>query len=374
MYTETPPSNASNEITLSNGSLKVNWTNPRQYQSYSRSVAGYNSVCLWRTKAGGSEYWLDTCIAGIGSTATGYIDSSKEDSSLGNTYNTYHNILSDDGFNSKSYYRSGDFCYFGGYGVGDDIEVAFNEIVRIIGRGMMFYGHLSTDLYGTVLVHDNIVARTGRQSIVFGGGDGGHYTIMTNGYVYNNILYDCNRESGDGLIEISRSIDDPAYPFNVYVYNNTFYQYNNVDEPAIIVKCNPNLDFKNNIVYNTNSTSSGMISYTNLWSCASSCSDCSGDHNLWYGNGVGTKPTWDNSTLGDVNPMFIQSTPSNTYSDFTLQSGSPSIGSGTQLNSIFTTDFNELTRGDVWDIGAIEYVPTYSSSPTLRGGIIGRMQ
>ncbi len=53
------------------------------------------------------------------------------------------------------------------------------------------------------------------------------------------------------------------------------------------------------------------------------------------------------------NPLFVDIESGNAL----LQFGSPSIGAGAELNTLFTTDFAETTRGSTWDIGAYEYVP-----------------
>lgn len=56
-----------------------------------------------------------------------------------------------------------------------------------------------------------------------------------------------------------------------------------------------------------------------------------------------------------------------------LSAGSPAIGYGANLNSFFTTDYDGLTRGSVWDAGAFEFVApdltrTVNVSGTLRVG------
>jgi len=65
---------------------------------------------------------------------------------------------------------------------------------------------------------------------------------------------------------------------------------------------------------------------------------------VWQGAGKDT-----HGVLGS-DPLVV-----NAASDFHLQAGSPCVGAGIQLNSIFTIDYDGVTRGSTWDIGAFEY-------------------
>ena len=87
---------------------------------------------------------------------------------------------------------------------------------------------------------------------------------------------------------------------------------------------------------------------------------------------IGDPGGWDNNKLWEDNginggdPLFMSAT------DFQLQSGSPLIGAALELNSLFTTDFIGVTRGDVWDIGPYEYEAQALVNP-IRGGTSGRI-
>lgn len=58
---------------------------------------------------------------------------------------------------------------------------------------------------------------------------------------------------------------------------------------------------------------------------------------------------------GGTDPLFVNASTNSLPAGFKLQSGSPAIGAGTNLNSYFTTDFDGVTRGSSWDIGAWQY-------------------
>ena len=74
----------------------------------------------------------------------------------------------------------------------------------------------------------------------------------------------------------------------------------------------------------------------------------------WAGSSFSTISAWRSGSSQDAqglqgNPLFT-----NVTSDWTLQSTSPSINTGTTL-SYFATDFNGAARTGNWDIGAFEF-------------------
>lgn len=52
-----------------------------------------------------------------------------------------------------------------------------------------------------------------------------------------------------------------------------------------------------------------------------------------------------------------------TNGDYHLREGSPAIGNGANLSSLFTTDLDGVERGATWDIGAYEYVASEPPDP-----------
>jgi hypothetical protein len=66
-----------------------------------------------------------------------------------------------------------------------------------------------------------------------------------------------------------------------------------------------------------------------------------------------------------TDPKFV-TLPNGTtgYGNWALQSGSPAIGAGVQLNSIFTTDILGTTRGAVWDMGAFQSMNPPTVAPS----------
>jgi len=197
--TETLPSPPSSVQILSNGALRVSWTG---------FIPGsYNTVTIWRTKAGGNVFYLDKSVTASG--AAGFTDTTTPDGSL--TQEIDYN-----GFNADTYYRAGMPWYFGGYGNENDIEIAYNEAAYNYSGGQ-FYGHTTTDSIDNLRIHSNYFHDNYRRGITVGGGDGGTYTFVKNAYIYNNVFAD-----NETAIKLNGGTN--ADGGNYYVFNNTFYK------------------------------------------------------------------------------------------------------------------------------------------------------
>lgn len=77
---------------------------------------------------------------------------------------------------------------------------------------------------------------------------------------------------------------------------------------------------------------------------------------------------WEPHGINGGNPMLLNESESNLH----LGQNSPLIGAATNLNSLFTTDFEGFTRGDSWDIGPLEFNGPYqimkiSGKATFKG-------
>jgi len=190
------------------------------------------------------------------------------------------------------------------------------EIYRNAGWGVHIYsGYANASSHYNMIarnnrIHDN--ARVGARGcgIILGAGTG-HMA-------YNNVIWG----NATGIAVAYGGATD------IKVYNNTIF--GNLGD-GITVAYATNTIIKNNIVYQNG---------------GSAISDLTG------AEAVGTVA--ENNLTTD--PKFV-----NTDSlDFHLLSGSPAIGAGVDLSSIFDTDFDGVARGASWDVGAYEYVESAS--------------
>lgn len=218
-----------------------------------------------------------------------------------------------------------------------------------------------------ILVHDNYFdvvnsSVDGRAVIVFETGEGSSI------YVYNNIV--------KGPNSVANTWTMTALSGNVYYYNNTIYKggpensgstmpvfyafaqdlhgHNYAPESLTyinnIVEANANTKYYiKAIVVDGNGTTPSITIQNNLWYGTGAFAD-----NVVCDLGTCT----DVDSQDNVDPKFTSS------SDYSLQADSPAIGTGSNLNAIFTTDFMGELRGTTWDIGAVEY-STESDNETI---------
>ncbi len=195
----------------------------------------------------------------------------------------------------------------------------------------------SGNYYAGNSIHDN--GRTGSNL------DHGMYLCGANETVINNVSF---RNAGSGL-----QIAGYTTVSNMKVYNNVMAW--NGTEGIILWMSLSGVDIKNNILYQN--ALYGVHSY-----------DAHGsgvvfDHNLNYGNGSGSYNltgggsdySYSLGTTIATNPGFVNGTSAGF--DPHLGSGSPCIGAGLNLYSVFTTDINGTARlsSGAWDLGAYVY-------------------
>lgn len=184
-----------------------------------------------------------------------------------------------------------------------------------------------------VYIHDNFIYEIDHGGIFIN-------SRHQDAYVYNNILWNVGYSTRPGL-----QIDCPDSPTsNIRLYNNTIYDAN-VSSLAVLLNFNAdngraNVTIRNNIFW----TKSG-VSYYDLGS-----GTVTWDYNVCYGNG--SSPTCA-GTHG-INNLDPQMTSPST-GDFSLATGSRSIGAGTDTSAVLTRDYFGLLRSSVFDIGATEY-------------------
>ena len=212
------------------------------------------------------------------------------------------------------------------------------------GRGPAIYLSVTSGMSPYTLHDAFIFSNLIKDSVNFlAVGDG--YPSFDNIYSYNNIMYGGPSDT----TQATALIDDTAY--HVYFYNNTWYQIGNPSMGIVVGS-----GTSNEHLYSTNNLYSGQNSQPQLYQynggSASSTTDL-----YWSPNGFPQDPSalsqsWVTVT-GEVKADPKLNNPGS-Y-DFTLQSSSPAIGAGTNLNTTFTTDYMGKTRGSTWDIGAIQY-------------------
>ncbi|MBI5913502.1 hypothetical protein HY839_03645 [Candidatus Azambacteria bacterium] len=184
------------------------------------------------------------------------------------------------------------------------------------------------------------------------------YAKVKDIYIYNNIFEKVNFYNKKGGIRSQALAGNaPAANGNLYLYNNTFYDWSNgVDQGAIVAfGVNDHWITKNNIFYSSN-PAGWVLSATNGGSVIS-------DHDLFYNHGQikysGGNVTTTNAIVS-VNPQFRNSA----THDFYLNTSSPAKDVGVMID-IFNKDYDGISRpqGSAYDIGAYEYYEGSVSAP-----------
>lgn len=231
-----------------------------------------------------------------------------------------------------------------------------------------------------VSIHDNVVVDQRGSAINVGPHCASGMEVTTTFNVYNNLIVRGGRGPGfDGsttsLFPVGLggcSTLEGCYGsnFTINFYNNTIYGYgendtvnrpystgNPINMGAINIGVFSALNIRNNIWYDSNNWPNQYGS--NL--------PTTHTNNLWYSTASRTPPSWDTAPITS-NPLFTS-----IASDFSLQSGSPAVNAGYDTTSVVVRDLIGVARSAV-DIGAFEHDTVDTTAPTLRGGIIGRIQ
>ena len=172
------------------------------------------------------------------------------------------------------------------------------------------------------------------------------------------------------------------YAPNFKFYNNTWYISPTRSGSNVILKFHPtrgmadNTIFRNNIFYKSGNlpTSNTQGWYAFDVTAPETIVGVQGSHNLVIGTGAGTVkgPSWlwredPLSSINGLDPRFVDPSTATEPEHIALLTGSPAIGAGANLSSLFTTDYYGNTR-TTWDIGAIAYggpPPADTTAPTI---------
>ncbi|THB80447.1 MAG: hypothetical protein D3926_07065, partial [Desulfobacteraceae bacterium] len=238
--------------------------------------------------------------------------------------------------------------YIGGYGSLNHIYIGWNDMGwGSQGRGFQIYGHNPADSLDNFHVHNNWFHDNVRQNVILGGGDGSSaYGFVKTCYFYNNIL--SNPGNGDPAIVIG-GVGNGRYGGDFYLYNNIIHSADYAYPTIQLTGHINSMTLRNNIIYG----------YPNSWDYYtyypdSVPSNLTADHNLYYGAGENAVPSWDNSTLSNDDPKFVNSNPVS-FLDFKMQPDSPLVGAGIDTTAIVKTDFLGLVRSSAsLSIGAFE--------------------
>lgn len=167
---------------------------------------------------------------------------------------------------------------------------------------------------------------------------------------------------------IERTIN--VYVPNVSFHNNVFYRCGTASNWAIIYDGSPTKGYAKNINIQNNFfvECSGDDSPSKGWYAGNSTGIVA-DHNLIVGTasrlaktGI-KKGSLEANGITGKNPLFVNPA----ANDFRLQVGSPAIGAGARLISLFTKDLLGIDRlGSAWDIGPHSFNTTLEplSAPT----------
>ncbi|MBR9676378.1 hypothetical protein GOV05_05200, partial [Candidatus Woesearchaeota archaeon] len=197
--------------------------------------------------------------------------------------------------------------------------------------------------------HSNIIRSSGPAQN--GTGTNAIYVMATNNgagpiNIYNNLIYDNN----GAAFRVNNAITNSTINFfSNTVFSNDTGNYDEKANSTIVTQSNVTLT--NNIFYQA---ANKKIIEECLW-----VGGCSLNHtyNLYYAPSGSVGITLDSTEI-NADPEWLM-IPSGNYTEgfAKLNSTSPAIDNGTDLNVYFNTDFDGLTRpqGSAWDIGAYEY-------------------
>jgi hypothetical protein len=204
--------------------------------------------------------------------------------------------------------------------------------------------------------------------------------------MYNNVFINA-LSAGQGSIYAQDGVTAASgtTPVDYHIYNNTFVDARNMVFLRTLAATTPVVGggaggavyIKNNIFYKTDNGPAYGIETGQDGSLGALSNPTEMDYNIYVtgrsDNVVASMMSGTTRTLRtltqikaagyeahglQVDPKFVAFTglgANSTSNNVRLQTTSPAIGKALPLDSVFTKDRNNVTRGSRWDIGAVEY-------------------
>ena len=283
-------------------------------------IYGYTNTFVWNQLLNfdNTDYFQ---LAG----ATNYI--------IGNTCSNLHRTE----FNTNNH--SDIIQIFGD--AGGTSQASFGHIIEsnyvIKADGVAQLGNLTDDSYAYVsdlTIRNNIfIGIAAKISIA-----------MPNVKVYNNVFYQCatNTENG-GAVLIFGDSGSIGKGNGGRAYNNVF------------LDCGPaGLTNTGGTYFSTTLTNvSSDYNYVAKGPSYLAVKPDPSQRSIGEPGGWDVTDWWEDHGINGGNPLFVNEAALN----FHLSSGSFLIGAATNLNAIFSTDFDGTVRGGSWDVGAYEILP-----------------
>ncbi|MGH8531146.1 MAG: right-handed parallel beta-helix repeat-containing protein [Gammaproteobacteria bacterium] len=219
--------------------------------------------------------------------------------------------------------------YYGGYGLGANVEIAWNLLHdEKGGRGIQIYGHTDADRLSALSIHDNIVYNCPYDGILVGQSDAAYKPWISDAAVYNNIVYN----SGGG-IRINNTGVAAKVLHNTLHKNSTSLKLENAKSAEV----------RNNILSlpTSNQVTIALAGTLTL------------SHNGYHGTQAA--PSQDtNPTKGD--PLFTNAS----AGDFSLKPQSPFMNKGKVLSpalpKVSVPADSAPDLGEVqWKVGTVPY-------------------
>ena len=177
---------------------------------------------------------------------------------------------------------------------------------------------------------------------------------VTSPKIYNNVCYATgNSYAALGMIAVKQNSGTTST--GAQIYNNTLrgIAIGSAGGNGIYIDSATSVMIRNNII---SQIYAGI--YAELAAISTSNNNLFDCSPVAYVPSSGFKTslaTWQSFSGKDVNSVFGNPLFSSAPSNLTLSSGSPAIGIGGDLSTVFTTDYNNASRTIPWDIGAYKY-------------------
>lgn len=377
---------------LSNGQAAVaNYNSASNFWNFSKITAiadqtGFNSFQAARYV--GNEITDQTCATGESGAIAGS-DNYNSSVDVISNIKALGNYIHDWGCDSTSKLEHDFYLSNRGGSIRGGYELGWNYLANNKAEhALHLYDEgVCGDYSSPILMHDNVVVNQRGTAVDVGsGGTTSSVCYSMPVKIYNNLFVNVGQGPAmvDGTVWCSFAAFHGVNNYaQIQFYNNTVYGWG--DQTAYDAgQCaitygfwtgngttttgdlfsgggagSGSIDFRNNIIYATQNP-------TDFPYFGGSYNPGTAANDLWYN--AGTPPAWESSPVNS-DPLFSNPSANN----FTLQSTSPAVNSGTStVSSLITTDINGLYRPqNFWDMGAYKYTHSYylsSSGSDLNSG------